>query len=212
MVDLHVRHDPMNGCLCRPPIHKQPNGNQQTCRYHDGHPKLWLTNTIIALFEPSVQYVVQRSSDLSAEEEPSAHSDEVERSNACAHPINSFPETREGGEHKVHQSVQVCHVACKNLQDRLGTKQNERTLHSSSDCFGKRAVRAVELCVQGGVTGFLNELVALPGQEFGGVGLLQEEEAEALDDRGEDGCRVEAPSPGGVLGNEASRNGTDRRT
>ena len=212
MVDLHVRHDPMNGCLCRPPIHKQSYGHQQTCRYHDGHSELWFTNTVVALLEPSVQHVVQRGCDLCTEEEPSTHSDEVERSNACAHPVYFFPETRESGEHKVHQSVQVCHIARKNLQDRLGTKQNERTLHSSSDRLGKRAVRTVELRVQGGVASFLDELVTLPGQEFGGVGLLQEKEAEALDNRGEDSCRVEAPSPGGVLADETSGNWSDCRT
>jgi hypothetical protein len=108
--------------------------------------------------------------------------------------VHTAPQPRERGQHEVHQPIQIRHVARQDLEDGLGAQQDEGALHSDFEGRGERAVGAVEFGVQCRVAGRLDELVALPREEFGRVGLLQKEEAEALDEGGEDGCGVEAYS------------------
>lgn len=123
--------------------------------------------------------------------------------------VGPCPQPGEGREHQVHQAVEVGHVAREDLEDGLGAEEDEGSLHGDFEGRGERAVRGVEFSVEVVITSFLDEFVALPGEELRGVGFLQEEEAEALHEGGEDCGRVETPPPGCVLADEAAGDGAN---
>jgi hypothetical protein len=56
------------------------------------------------------------------------------------------------------------------------------------------------------------ELVALPCKQFGRICLLQVEETKQLDDRCEDRCAPETPTPSRIFSNEAASNRPNSRS
>jgi len=36
--DSYIRHDPMHGLICGPPIHKKPGGDEEACDDHERYP------------------------------------------------------------------------------------------------------------------------------------------------------------------------------
>lgn len=120
-----------------------------------------------------------------------------------------MPETRKGGEHKVHETVQISHIRSQDLDNRLRKEELKGALYSDLDRLEKRTVWAVKFSVQGRVARLFAQLVTFPGKELGSVGFLQEKEAKALDYRREDGGCIETPPPGRVLTNEPTSNGSN---
>lgn len=118
-----------------------------------------------------VDAVVDGGADLGAEEEAQAEGDIIEATDADGFVVTEFPESGEGGEDEVHETVKVGHVDCEDLNDDLGAEEDERAGDGAFHGIGEGAFGVFVFGVEGRVVSFFAELFGFVMQQFRGTFL-----------------------------------------
>ena len=201
----------MNACLSRPSVPEEADGDKQRSGYHERYAKLWLSDAVVAGLEAAVNPVVERGACLGSNEEARRHGDEMEGPDAGRLAVADLPQHRKCREHQVHEPIQVGHVTGQGNDDGLRGQHLEGPFHGYLQDLEECFFGAVVFSVQGHVSRLFTQAVALPGEEFGSIGLLQPEYADDLYYGSENGGGPEAPSPGRILRDETAGTGADGR-
>ena len=88
--------------------------------------------------------------------------------------VAGFPETGKGREDEVHDAVQVGHIDGEDLDNELGTEEDEGAGDGAFHGIGEGAFRVLIFGTKGGVVGFFAEFFGSGVEELGGafVGLV----------------------------------------
>lgn len=210
----NVGPDPMRVVLRRPAVDNKTHWHKHGAGDHHRHAELGASRSSVgnvAALECGVDAVLERGARLRADEEAEAEGDVVEATDADGFAVLDRPEGGEGREHEVHEPVEVHHVESEALDQRLRAEEAEGACEGDAEGARDGAVWVVKVGVQRRVARLLDETLLPPCKEHRREGLLQDEEADGLDDGCEDGGAVEDPAPRRVLGDEAAGDGADGR-
>lgn len=200
--------------LGRPAVDEKPGWDEEAGCKEERDAVLRLSDTVVLFLENAVDSVVERGGYLRSQSEAQAERDVVETADADRFMVvfRIGPQLREGGEHEIHQAVDVGHVACQSLDDGLCRKQTEGPNEGHPEQFDERFVGALLRRLVVRVSGGFAQFLGLRLQDYRGIGLAEEEEAQNLDGTVDDGGCVEYPAPGRVLGDETTSYRTYRGT
>src|ERR1700733_5834479 len=99
--------------------------------------------------------------------------------------ISIIPEAREGRKYQVHHSVKICHINCKDLNNRLGSKESKGSSKCGLQDVEKRFVRSLIFSMKGIIAGFFSQPVRFSFKKLWGIRFLEKENAETLNN----GCK-----------------------
>ena len=190
--------------LCTPAIPEKSYGYQKRTGYHERYTELWLSYAVVAFLECTVYLILARSAYLGAKEESYAERDIVETPNTDAFVVFCFPQRWEGGEHQVHETVEVGHVDSQDLYDNLGAEEFEGSYEGDAESSHNSSVRVIPFGVESFIAGLFDKFLLFSVEKNRRVGFLKEEQARDLNKCVRNSCCVEYPSPGSSLGNESS--------
>lgn len=123
--------------------------------------------------------------------EPYRHGEVIEGAYGYRLVVDTCPDVREGSDHEVEDSVQVCEIETEDLDNGLCSQETERADEVVFKVCEGAIVLSVEILVLGG----LAQLSGFTFEEDGAIGLAEEDESDYLDGGYSDGDHVEAPSP-----------------
>jgi hypothetical protein len=103
-----VGHNPMHITSCTPPIDEQADGDEDGAGDHQWDAEFGLSLVVVPKFQLAVDAVIDRGTDLRAQEEAQAQGDVVQTPDADGFPVDVFPDFRKGGEDEVYEAVDVC--------------------------------------------------------------------------------------------------------
>lgn len=158
--------------LRRPAVPEQAHGHEDRPGDHERDPKLRLTHTVVPRLQRAIDAILQRRTDLRAEEEPYPEGDVVQARDADALAICPGPEHGEGAQHEVHQAVKVGHVQCQDLDDNLRAQQPKRPRKGYLQRLRHRAFRMIIFRVKRLVSRLLDKLHLLLVQQDGRICFL----------------------------------------
>lgn len=136
-----------------PAIDEESSWDQKAAWDHERCSIFRLTNAVVSMLETAVKFIVERCADLSAEEEAYAERNIVQTADADAFMITCFPQSRESGKDEVHESVEISHVDCQDLDYRLGTEKSEWTDETAFQGIGQAAFRMFKFSMQCRISG-----------------------------------------------------------
>lgn len=194
----------MGVVLSCPCVDEEAGGDKETPRNHIRDAVFGFPCSVVSALENTVDAIVERGEELSAECEAYAHGDVVEACDAEGFVVVVCPEDGESGEDEVHEAVEVGSVDGEDLDDGLGAEEAEGADDATFEDFQEGAVGIIVFGVEVLVAGFFDEFGGFDVQELGRVGFAEIEEAGKLDKSVGDGGSVEGPSPGCLFSDEAA--------
>ena len=190
---------------------EEADGQQHGAGDEDGGAELRAADVVVAGLEAAVGEVVDARGELGAAGEAERERDVVQPPDldALVVVLGRGVEAGEGGKDEVGEAVEVGHVDGEGDDDGLRGHHDEGARDRLLQFLEAGVGVAGRVDAVGGVARLLAEALRLFRQELRGVGLAEEEEAEALDGEGEDAGGVEDPAPGDLGGDEGARDGPD---
>ena len=90
---------------------------------------------------------------------------------------------RKGHLHKVHQTILIGPVQCKNLNGGLSKEHDERSDQIFSQDVAQATIWCLPLGVKRSITGFGTQLLSFDAQDFRCICFVEKEKSEDLNPR-----------------------------
>ena len=165
----------MGVVLGRPAVKKETDRHEHAARDHEGNTELGLASVVIALLQHPIDTVVDRRTDLGAEEESRSERYIIKAADTNRFVIPCLPQHRKCRKYKVHQAIEIGHVNGEDLNNDLRAEQAERSHQRVLENIWKRFLWVFILRVKSCVASLFSKLLGLPMKQLWCVSFSQKE-------------------------------------